>query len=1245
MRPAAPGTDVHPTSINRDPAVANPAMTDGRALKAARTPARLCTPRRVPVPAISRLAGLVGLLAAFALVTGAPAGAAVTHPYTGVSFGPGGVGSGTFGDVQGVTFDQSSGDVLVYDDAAGGRIYKFDAAGVPVDFSSTGTNVIEGVGTTPFGERESELAVDESSGPDAGDIYLANSTHVGIYSETGASLGELTGAETCGVAVDPSGYVYVGEYGGGVHRYAPVANPVENADENGSIAGLSGICNVAVDSAGDVYVARYGGGVNKYDAMQFGSLSASGTLVDENGYSLAVDQASGEVFVDEQARLSQYDGSEEPPALHGTSGASGAGALGQSFGVGVDHESGELYAGDHEVVEIFGAGEEVPGASTGAATDVSGTSATLHGSVEPGGHEVTSCVFEYGSKAGALTQQQACTPSTPYSGSAKVEVSATITGLNTGTPYHYRVTIATASETLSGGETSFKTTGPIVSGESFHGVGESEATLTAEVDPNGEATTYRVEYGPSSAYGSSTSPAVAGAGEIPVAVQSAIRELQPGTTYHFRFVAESAGGNAYGPDVKLLTPSPKATGLPDDRGYEMVTPTENEGTEPYVPTGSDIEGTDALYSRLPTLAAADGDALVYPGAPTAGGNGSQGDGHGNQFLAHRNASGGWTQEDIQPPGHGSPVYWAFSKQLETGVLLSREAIVPGGTAGYPDLYVRNDEDGSYEPLSTVTPPNRIFEGPDLEFGAADQNGLVGESSLGERYAGASADNSHQLFEANDVLASGAVNPGVGANNLYDSVEGQLHTVNVLPDGSPAPNASFGGPTGADYIAGEQTQNAFSHAISADGSRIFWTDMNNGSLYVREDDARTSLIAEDATYLTASSDGSKVLYTKAGDLYEDDLESGVTRDLAPGAQVLGLMGASEDLEYVYFVGQGALTSGASAGGSNMYVLHEGQIGFVATLGAEQEEEPGLHVGNSVKPWAIDIGYRTADVTPSGRDIAFMSTKSLTGYDNFDRGRGQAEFEVYLYDASSAQISCVSCIPSGEPPVNPRTFGGTGAPMANMLAISLHSTYQLHVISEDGDRVFFDSIEPLVPEAQGDRMNVYEWERDGSGSCTDENGCIYILSTGSSSSPSYLLDASASGNDVFLMTRSQLVPADKNEYFDVYDARVGATEPPTPSQCTGTGCQGVAASPPVFATPASTTYNGVGNFAPPVTPAAKPKPKPKKKTPSCKKQSKKKQSKKNSKAKRSAKQAKAKPALCKAKKAAKRVRRHTNGRGGR
>jgi hypothetical protein len=62
----------------------------------------------------------------------------------------------------------------------------------------------------------------------------------------------------------------------------------------------------------------------------------------------------------------------------------------------------------------------------------------------------------------------------------------------------------------------------------------------------------------------------------------------------------------------------------------------------------------------------------------------------------------------------------------------------------------------------------------------------------------------------------------------------------------------------------------------------------------------------------------------------------------------------------------------------------------------------------------------------------------------------------------------------------------------------------------------------------------------------------------------------------------VPGDTDQEVDLYDAHEdgGFTYPPELA-CTGTGCQGVPAPTPIFATPATQTFNGEGNFE---TPAA-------------------------------------------------------------
>jgi hypothetical protein len=67
--------------------------------------------------------------------------------------------------------------------------------------------------------------------------------------------------------------------------------------------------------------------------------------------------------------------------------------------------------------------------------------------------------------------------------------------------------------------------------------GQTSATLTGKVDPNGSQTTYFFEYGTTKLYGSRTPDASAGSGNNNVAVAANIGGLAPATTYHYRLVA------------------------------------------------------------------------------------------------------------------------------------------------------------------------------------------------------------------------------------------------------------------------------------------------------------------------------------------------------------------------------------------------------------------------------------------------------------------------------------------------------------------------------------------------------------------------------------------------------------------------------------------------------------------------------------------------------------------------------------
>jgi hypothetical protein len=405
----------------------------------------------------------------------------------------------------------------------------------------------------------------------------------------------------------------------------------------------------------------------------------------------------------------------------------------------------------------------------------------------------------------------------------------------------------------------------------------------------------------------------------------------------------------------------------------------------------------------------------------------------------------------------------------------------------------------------------------------------------------------------------------------------------------------------------------------------WTDLNTEvtpedptgetRLFVREnaDAASAKTVQVDASvggggeYLGASADGSLVLFAKAGDLYQYDVEAAATTDLAHAAKVMGVVGSSDDGSHVYFVAGGVLASNENAnhesaveGEPNLYLASGGMTTFIAKLSGEDNAYI-TNSGNTEPPhygdWRTSFGERTAEVTPNGSHVVFMSRRSLTGYDNRGGCAGESGRcpEVFVYDAGTQRLSCASCNPDGQPPVavannieDPHAAELVGGAFLPVPPIYATGTYQPRWISDDGSRVFFDTAEPLVPQDTNRVQDVYEWERSGAGSCTQPAGCIYLISSNLGHDEAFFIDASASGNDVFFTSRAELVREDRGEAVEVYDARVGGGFPEPSQACTGTGCQGVPPAPPAFATPSSVTFNGAGNFpAPPTAPPPKGK----------------------------------------------------------
>ncbi len=398
-------------------------------------------------------------------VTSAWAG--TEHVYLGHSFGPSGIGAGSFADIQGVAVDDATGDVYVYDSGAlGGAVYKFDAAGEPASFAALGVDVIEGAGGG--NQAENQIAVDNSTGPAKGDIYVANGEggQVRIYSSAGAFLGEVnpalaspqSGGEPCGVSVDMAGNVYVGYFSGHVDKYTPIdANP-ENDVFDSQLEGIYGICNIAADASGALYAddSNEGGNspVTKYEAAQFGSLApAVGTPL-ASGRTLTVDLSNDDVYVDQGGEIAQYDSSgallDTFGALSGSSGVAVNGSSGSSA-------SGDVYVAENAAerrIEIFLA-PVAPAIGSESAVEVSSTSATVRAQVNPDGAETT-YHFEYGTSSSYGASAPVPDGDLGADGAPQV-ASQAITGLSPETTYHYRIVAANHVETAFGLDQTFTT--------------------------------------------------------------------------------------------------------------------------------------------------------------------------------------------------------------------------------------------------------------------------------------------------------------------------------------------------------------------------------------------------------------------------------------------------------------------------------------------------------------------------------------------------------------------------------------------------------------------------------------------------------------------------------------------------------------------------------------------------------------------------------------------------------------------
>ena len=712
---------------------------------------------------------------------------------------------------------------------------------------------------------------------------------------------------------------------------------------------------------------------------------------------------------------------------------------------------------------------------------------------------------------------------------------------------------------------------PLVEGATAAGISENEAELRATIKPRGGVTSYVIEYlsqqGYEEAGNSFAGAQVVGEGTIQPAeqeaeVKAAISGLEPETAYRFRVFAENEAGEDE-EEATFTTYSDAATSnacpnqevrlaysalLPDCRAYELVTPADTNGRPP--------RGVGFAGDRFNTVEASPaGEAVSFD---TEGGviPGTEGTGsfNGTLYRTTRTTSG-WTTESAGPTG------------AET------TSANEGSTS----------PDQGYSFWTATREGSAVVEGEDTHYVRYPDghSALVGRGSLGTdpRAVGKviTENGTHIVFQTRGINGKKPTQlepdaPPTGTTAVYDRTADEVtHVVSLLP-GNETP---------------EVGENALYVGASHDGEGIAFKI--GSKLYLRVANATTYKIGDGVKFAGISDGGSRIFYVEGGNLFALDTESEEATPFTNTGNAIPV-NVSSDGTRAYFVsttaieGSGENPNGASAeaGQQNLYLSEEGAIRFVATVTKRDVEGEPRSDGqvDGLGLWTLALETEGAPLskdpsrtTPDGSVLLFSSRADLTGYDP------EGAPELYGYDSAGNRLHCISCIPTKTPATDGASLESV-APTQDTPGPFSGAGYTPN-LRADGKRAIFQSTEALVSYDNDGVQDVYEWEEQGQGSCTQPGGCVYLISSGHSTAVNYLYGLSASGNDIFFVTADVLVGGD-DDTVSIYDARVnGGFAEVSKEECEGEGCKPDLTQPPPIVEPGTPALGADDNVPPPPT----------------------------------------------------------------
>ncbi len=529
---------------------------------------------------------VVGILVAVLFALGAARAQAVVIYPQATSFGTDGTSGTSFSGIRQVAFDQAS-DRLYVLSAFPPRLHAFDAS-TPGTYTPLGAPfplTVESTGS----ERLSDVSVDHSGLGSTGNIAFTtteNNNAIYVFDSAGvlqpgfpvnlnAGSNFMTGA-----GIDPSGNIWAGNYyPQRFEKFSSAGAPAGTVSTAGTGNGYPG--HVAFDSAANAYVTHYYSG-NTWKYAAAGGYATRTQLDSQEAVEVDVDRSTGKIYVVRSSSVAVYTsaGTLERTIATGISS--------NFYGVAVDGATGGAHVSDGNAnkVRVF-LPVNAPVATTGDTEDLVRNSVTVKGHVEPdGGGDVTDCKFEYVTdaafKATGYTNLSSggtkpCSETLPMTSGQ--DVSAELTGLTTDTNFHYRLVSSNATplSTNPGGDKTF-TTPTAVPGLSTDGVSDvtqTSATLNASFMGDGLATTYKIEWGPTTAYGKvieGNTGSPTGLTEIEAPITGLSVYLPETLPYHYRVVATNSTGTTISAD-KAFFAAPPHLPVITDTSVDQVTST------------------------------------------------------------------------------------------------------------------------------------------------------------------------------------------------------------------------------------------------------------------------------------------------------------------------------------------------------------------------------------------------------------------------------------------------------------------------------------------------------------------------------------------------------------------------------------------------------------------------------------------------------------------------------------------------